>query len=132
MRALLFTLALAAGPVLAQETSVVQFEPGSSGAVINGAVVGNDYVDYLLGAAAGQTMTVDLAVTGTNGNGSAFFNIMPPGAEWEAIYVGSMDDDRSAEVTLPESGDYTIRVYLMGNDADTGKTVGYSIAVEIY
>lgn len=42
-----------------------------------------------------------------------------------------MEPDRSAEVTLPETGDYTIRVYLMGNDSDTGKTVGYSIAVEI-
>jgi hypothetical protein len=32
---------------------------------------------------------------------------------------------------VPHDGDWAIRVYLMGNDRDTGKTVGYSIDVYI-
>jgi uncharacterized protein YraI len=70
-------------------------------------------------------------VTGTDGNGSAFFNILPAGQDYPALYNGSTDDDRRAEVTLPETRDWAIRVYLMGNDRDTGRTVGYSIDVRI-
>ena len=122
---------LQAAPALAQQDVDIRFPAGSSGTVINGTIVGNEYVDYNLRAAAGQQMQVDLAVTGTNGNGSVFFNILPGGADYPALFNGSMDG-QSARVTLPSDGVWTIRTYLMGNDADAGKTVGYSIAVEIY
>ncbi len=115
----------------AQEQVDVRFEPGATSATINGTIVGDEYIDYVLGARAGQTMVVSLGVTATNGNGSAFFNILPAGKDFPALYNGSTDDDGRAEVTLPDSGDWAIRVYLMGNDRDTGKTVGYSIDVYI-
>ncbi len=118
-------------PALAQDTARVQFQPGATGTTINGTIVGDEYRDYVLGAQAGQTMVVSLGVTATNGDGSAFFNIVPAGQDFPALYNGSTDPDRRAEVTLPESGDWAIRVYLMGNDADTGRTVGYSIDVYI-
>ena len=119
------------GSALAQQTVDIKFEPGASSAEINGTIMGNEYIDYVLGARGGQTMVVSLAVTGTNGNGSAFFNILPAGQDYGGPYVGSTDDDNRAEVTLPSDGDWAIRVYLMGNDRDTGKTVGYSINVLI-
>ncbi|HBG99774.1 MAG TPA: hypothetical protein DDY29_14005 [Rhodobacteraceae bacterium] len=123
---------LGAAPALAQDDVEIQFPAGSSGTVINGTIIGQEYIDYNLRASGGQEMSVDLAVTGTNGNGTIYFNILPGGADYPALYVGSQDaDGRSARVTLPEDGVWTIRTYLMGNDADTGKTVGYSIAVEI-
>lgn len=118
------------GPAAAQESVRIEFEPGATSATINGTIVGGEYIDYVLGARAGQTMVVSLAVTGTNGNGSAFFNIVPAGQDFPALFNGS-NEGRRAEVTLPESQDWAIRVYLMGNDADTGKTVGYSIDVLI-
>ena len=129
----LFTTALGFGalPALAQDTARVQFQAGATGATINGTIVGDEYRDYVLGARAGQTMVVSLDVTATNGNGSAFFNILPAGQDFPALYNGSMDDDGRAEVTLPESGDWAIRVYLMGNDRDAGRTVGYSIEVSM-
>jgi uncharacterized protein YgiM (DUF1202 family) len=117
--------------VEAQERVDISFEPGASSTTINGTIVGDEYSDHILGARAGQTIAVSLAVTATNGNGSAFFNILPAGQDYPALYNGSTDDDRRAEVTLPESGDWAIRVYLMGNDRDAGKTVGYSIDVDI-
>lgn len=124
-------LGLWAGSALAQETVDIKFKPGSSSAEINGTIKGDEYIDYVLGARGGQTMVVSLAVTGTNGNGSAFFNILPAGQDYGGPYTGNMDDDNRAEVTVPSDGDWAIRVYLMGNDRDAGKTVGYSINVFI-
>lgn len=135
-RAGLLAAALTAGmiplvPALAQRTSYVQFQPGADGATLNGTVTGQEYFDYVLRARAGQLMSVNLSITGTNGNGSAYFNILPPGSNGEAIFNGSTSPDRYGEVRLPEDGDYTIRVYLLGNDRDTGKTVGYSVFTTI-
>ncbi len=117
-------------PSNAQAVSDVKFEKGNYGATINGTVIGKDYVDYRLGAKAGQKLFVELGVDGTNGDGSANFNILPPGSVDVAIYNSSIDGN-STTVDLPTDGTYTIRVYLMGNDADTGKTVGYHVDVSI-
>jgi hypothetical protein len=130
-------LALAAGltsamtSAFAQETSRVHFAAGNDNAAINGTITGRDYVDYLLGARAGQRMAVALSVTGTNGSGSAYFNILPPGSDGAAIFNSSMSVNNFGEVQLPVTGDYTVRVYLMGNDYDAGKTVGYTLSVTI-
>ncbi len=111
-------------------SAAIKFEPGASSATLNGAITGQEYMDYVLGARGGQTMTVDLAVTDTNGDGTVYFNILPPGSDGEAIYNGSMDGN-AASVALPRDGDYTIRVYLMGNDEDAGKTAGFTVRVGI-
>ena len=108
----------------------VKFAPGTSSITLEGAIRGQEDFDYSLGAREGQTMHVDLRVDGTNGNGTIYFNIMPPGSTWEAIFVGSRDGN-SAKVRLPKTGDYIIRLYLMGNDRDTDKTVGYKLDVSI-
>ncbi len=128
---ILATIPLPTLPTFAQSKVPVQFQRGTDSAKLSGTIVGRSYVDYILRAQAGQTMSVSLKVTGTNGNGSAFFNILPPGSQGEAIFNGSTSPDRSGQVTLLEDGDYTIRVYLMGNDYDTGKTVGYTVLVTI-
>ncbi|MEW9807793.1 hypothetical protein [Mesorhizobium marinum] len=119
------------GQVSAQESVRIRFEPGSTSSEINGTIKGHEFIDYVLGARGGQTMVVSLAVTGTNGHGSAYFNILPAGQDYGGPYVGSTDDDSRAEITVPSDGDWAIRVYLMGNDRDAGKTVGYSINVLI-
>lgn len=121
---------MAAAPALAQSDVDIRFDSGASSTTINGTIEGHQYIDYNLRASGGQVMTVHLNVDGTNGNGTIYFNILPGGADYPALFNGSMDGN-SARVTLPEDGVWTIRVYLMGNDADTGKTVGYSIDVGI-
>lgn len=122
---------LIAGIANAQDRVDINFEAGATGTTINGTIVGDEYIDYVLNVGSGQTMYATLSVTGTNGNGSVFFNVVPAGQDFPALYNGSSDVDRSAEVTFPESGDWAIRVYLMGNDRDAGKTVGYSIDLNI-
>lgn len=125
--------AAAGAPIqtMAQARSEVHFTPGSDTATVQGRITGQEYVDYLLGARAGQTMAVSLEVTGTDGDGTAYFNILPPGSVDVAIFNGSMSADGTGEVRLPEDGDYTIRVYLMGNDEDAGRTVSYAIKASI-
>ena len=122
---------LAAGPTLAQMVADVKFQPGNYGTMVSGTITGDEYFDYRLGAKAGQEMFVELKVAGTNGNGSAFFNILPPGSDNVAIFNGSTSPDGTARIELPENGTYTIRVYLMGNDKDAGKTVGYNVDISI-
>ncbi|MFC3613324.1 hypothetical protein ACFORG_06085 [Lutimaribacter marinistellae] len=122
---------LLATPLVAQDSVPIHFESGTSGATINGTIIGEEYIDYVLGARGGQTMTVSLKVTGTNGNGIANFNVLPAGEDFPALYNSSMTGEMDGKVVLPEDGDWAIRVYLMGNDRDTGKTVGYSINVSI-
>ena len=119
-----------AEPAAAQQQSRVAFEPGASSATISGTITGQEVIDYALGASAGQTLEASIAVDGTNGDGTIYFNIMPSGATYEAIFLGQREG-RKASVVLPESGDYTLRVYLMGNDRDAGKTVGFLLPVAI-
>lgn len=133
MKQILVLIALCislAAPVAAQRAAEVTFAPGNYGTMVSGTVTGDEYFDYTLGAQAGQEMFAELQVSDTNGNGVIYFNILPPGSDGEAIYIGSINGN-TARVDLPEDGDYTIRVYLMGNDRDTGKTVGYNLDLSI-
>ncbi|MES0825808.1 hypothetical protein [Ruegeria sp. SCP11] len=123
-------LATLAGAAWAQRAAEVKFEPGNFGTMVNGTITGDEYFDYTLGAQAGQEMFAELQVSDTNGNGVIYFNILPPGSDGVAIYNGSINGN-TARIDLPEDGDYTIRVYLMGNDRDTGKTVGYNLDLSI-
>lgn len=116
--------------VTAQTSIPVKFSPGTSGATLSATITGDAYVDYVLGANTGQTMTVKLSVDGTNSNGIVYFNILPPGSDGVAIYNSSINGNDTS-VALPESGDYTIRVYQMGNDRDAGKTSGFLVDVSI-
>lgn len=125
---LLAALALAAAPSFAQPDIVkrpVQFAKGKSGATIKGTITGDQTLDYTLRAAAGQTMTVKIS-----GSPSVNFNVLPPGSAGEALFVGSRDGNR-ATTTLPASGEYTIRVYQMGNASSSGKRSNFTLDVAI-
>jgi uncharacterized protein YraI len=126
-----FALTGISSPAFAQQRIDIRFNPGATSTTVNGTIRGREYVDYVLNARGGQTMNVSLRVTGTNGNGNAYFNILPAGQDFGGLYTGSMDNDNRAEVRVPYTGNWAIRVYLMGNDRDTGKTVGYSIDVSV-
>lgn len=103
----------------------VQFAPGTSGATITDSIRGYEIVDYLLRAEVGQQMSVDLQIS----NSSGYFNVMI-GDNPEAIHIGSINGN-SWTGTLPETGDYRIRVYLMRNAARRDEVADYSLSVEI-
>lgn len=127
--ATLAALALGSGAT-AQTASPVTFAPGNFGTMVSGSITGQEYTDYLLGANAGQEMFVELTVTESTGNGTVYFNILPPDSDGGALYVGSMDGNTTT-IDLPETGTYAIRVYHMGNDEDTGKTSNFNIDLSI-
>jgi hypothetical protein len=116
-------------PLLAQESVRIAFERGNDTGAASGVITGSEYRDYLLRAKADQRMSVALSVESSDGNGSAYFNILPPGSDNVAIFNSASSANNYGEVRLPQTGDYRIRVYLMGNDADTGKSVGYTLSV---
>jgi hypothetical protein len=62
----------------AQRSSQVQFKPGNFGTMVSGTITGREYIDYKLSARKGQKMSAELAVSSTNGNGTVYFNILPP------------------------------------------------------
>lgn len=117
-------------PVLAQATSNVTFEPGNYGTMVSGSVTGHDYIDYKLAANSGQKMFAELTVSGGNGSGTVYFNILPPGSDDVAIY-NSSNDGNSTTISLPDSGTYTIRIYQMGDDEDSGKANDYNLDLSI-
>jgi hypothetical protein len=122
------TLALSAGTAAESEirSERVQFPAGASGTAIEDSVTGYEIVDYVLGAAEGQSMTLELETD----NLSSYFNVLPPGEDAVAIYIGSVEGNRYQGV-LPASGDYRVRVYLMRNAARRNETANYAIAVAI-
>lgn len=103
----------------------VHFKAGASSATITGAIKGNQTIDYVLGAKAGQTMSVSLK---TN-NGANSFNVLPPGSE-AAIAIGA-NLDNAWSGSLPVDGDYTVRVFLMRSAARRNETAQYTLDVGI-
>lgn len=104
----------------------VQFDPGKSGTVIEDQITGYAFVDYLLGARAGQRMTVSMSTD----NLSNYFNLIAPGESDAAFHIGSVTGNEYAG-TLPEDGDYRIRVYLMRNAARREETATFRLSVQI-
>ncbi len=124
-------LTLFALPAAAQMSQPLTFAAGEHVTIAEATITGHEYFDHMITGKAGQTLNVTLEPGETNGHGSAFFNILPPGSDGYAIYIGSMNGNE-AQITLPEDGTYAIRVYLMGNDKDAGKSVAYSIQVSLF
>ena len=134
MTKLLTTLLLAGGIVTAAATvqagdiraERVHFPKGEIGTSIRDTIKGRETVDYKLRAHTGQGMIVSLE-TDHSGN---YFNVLKPGKSNVAFFIGS-DEGNRFEGDLPESGDYTIRVYLYGNAARRGETATYKLEVTI-
>ncbi len=125
---LLSMLALASPPLSAQTGITqhqVQFAKGKSGTTIRGGLKGGEIVDYRLRAAANQTMKVRKV----SGDAPVFFNVLAPGSQ-EALFVGSRDGDAFGG-TLSVGGEYTIRVYQMGNAKSSGQQSSFAIEVAI-
>ena len=103
----------------------VHFKKGASQATIQGHIKGRETIDYVLRARAGQTMTVNLK---TN-NPSAYFNVLPPASE-EAIFTGQVAGEHF-QGTLPQDGDYRVRVYLVRAAGRRHESAKYTLTVKV-
>ncbi len=86
-------------------TRRVRFARGRTTAVLKNSVVRGDVDRYIIGARAGQTITVHI----TSRENNAVFNLQTPsGKSLEG--AGEVDDATDWSGELPESGDYIIEV----------------------
>lgn len=109
----------------AEKTEVVKFRPGATSTTISGSVKGYDMRTYVLGAGAGQT----LSITFKPSNTSCYYNVDAPAGD-EALFNGSMNSDDFSGV-LPADGEYRIKTYLMRNAARRNETCRFVITFEI-
>ena len=125
-------LALAVAPVLlwaadAERTvKPVQFAKGSSTASLKGRITGYNYVDYQLRAGAGQKIQAGMQAS----NRAGYFNLLPPGSNDVAMYIGQLGDNRF-EGLLPDDGVYTLRVYLIRAAARRKESSDYTLTVSV-
>lgn len=104
----------------------VHFPHGASSTTLAGTLKGREIIDYKLGAAAGQRMTVTL----TTDNAGNYFNLLAPGETEVAFFIGSTEGNRF-DSNLAKGGDQTIRVYLVRSAARRNETAHYQLKVAI-
>ena len=104
----------------------VRFNSGESSTTIADTIKGYQSVDYRLQAKAGQT----LAVSFKPGNLAAYFNLLPPGSNDVAMFVGSTSGNH-VERVLPADGVYLVRVYLMRSAARRNETSNYTLTLSV-
>lgn len=122
-------LVFSAAPANAESetrTEQVHFKRGANSATLEGKIRGYESVDYVLEASKGQHMNVSMA---TN-NGANYFNILAPGENEVAMFIGSTRGNRF-EGVLPKDGDYKIRVYMMRSAARRNETAKYRLEMII-
>ncbi len=107
-------------------TERVQFNPGATSAVVEGSIKGYAVVDYVVNAREGQQMNASLATK----HGATYFNILAPGENEVAMFNGSTSENQY-EGTLPKSGDYKLRVYMMRSAARRDETANYRLEIII-
>jgi len=122
----LFVTSLWALPANASESRPIHFTKGASSATLKGSLKGDQFIDYMLRAKAGQTMNVMLKTS----NPSSYFNVLPPNSKGVAIFVGSINGNEWTG-TLVTDGNYTVRVYLMRNAARRNEIANYTLTVGI-
>ena len=106
-----FALLLCAASLFAQEdqTETLKFAKGSSSTTVSGAVIHGTRNNYLVGAKAGQTMTV--VIHSKQKEGDATFTIYLPGSTTATLPgAGESDEGKRWEGKLPATGTYTISV----------------------
>jgi hypothetical protein len=109
----------------ASKTERVRFKSGASSATINGAIKGYDTASFILGAKAGQVMSVLFS----GSLNACYFNLIEPGAD-SAVHMGEIaGNEYSANLTA--TGDYRAEVYMMRSEARRGKTCKFQITFEI-
>jgi hypothetical protein len=117
----------AAGASAAQDipSRPLVFEGAGSVALAEGRLVGDDTIDYVLGARGGERVTAVLE-SGSIG----YFNVLPPGSSGEAIFIGSSAGNRFSG-TLEAPGEYRFRIYQMRASARRGEATNYTLRVEV-
>jgi hypothetical protein len=109
--------------IFAQGTERVRFQSGHSSATLKGRIVGFNTKDYVVGAQAGQAMSLRLSSSNT----STYFVIYSINGR-----ATDMNETREWSEDLSESGDYLIRVFMMRSAARLkGAAANFTLSISI-
>ena len=120
---ILMLLFLFSGSVLAQTKVRVKFAKGVSSANLKGIVTGYKYIDYIVKAISGQTMSVNL----TSVNESCSFVIFYS----DKKNVEDATDVREFTRNVDVDDDYIVRVLLPRSAARRKESASFSLKVTI-
>lgn len=116
-------------PIAAQPPAVpseeLRFAPGTESVTIRGRIRGYDAKDYSIRARAGQMMQIVFR----SAQPSAYFNLIGPGAD-AAMFMGEVKGNRF-EGTVPATGSYRVRVFLVRAAARRGAVADFALTVGI-
>ncbi len=107
----------------------IVFKKGRYGTNLKGTFKGDDEARYTLHAKAGQQLKFKIKST----KNLAYLNIYAPEdkpGSAEAILKGAIVGS-TGEITLPETGQYTLQLYQMRNTARRGEIVNFDIELKI-
>ncbi len=107
--------------------SRVSFAKGASSATIKGTLKGDATIDYLVNAAAGQTIEVKLEPGNTKGD----FIVIPAGSPVGSMFSSFDTGERRYSGVLPSDGDYSIRVFLNRAAARRNEVAKYVLTVAV-
>jgi hypothetical protein len=112
----------------------VHFPAGATGTTIKDQIVGRQSISFVVGAEAGQVMTIRLA----SDNDATYFNVYVPGRGPgdEALANSSLTgptvpDLNHFKATLPTSGQYIVSVYLYRAAARRNETSRFTLDIAI-
>ena len=121
---LLSTLFLTASLSVSAQTKVrVKFARGASSIALKGKVTGYKYIDYLVRAGSGQTMSVSLDSTNSGCSFVIFYSDM--------TNVEGATDVRTSVRNVDVDDDYIVRVLLPRSAARRKETAAYRLNIEI-
>ena len=112
----------ASGGARVEPVDVVE---GGGPKLIRAQIRGREYVDFLVNAGAGQTLSVTMKAS----NRQNYFNVLPPRSQ-AAMFIGSTSGTEFSGL-LPVEGDYVVRVYLMRAAARRNESSRYSLSVAL-
>jgi hypothetical protein len=124
----LLTTGLHARAGMAQTTierQRIEFRAVTDSSLVKGQLKGDQTIDYILRAGAGQTLTVELK----GSNLQNYFNVLAAGTD-TALFIGSSAGN-SFRGLLPSDGDVRVRVYLMRPAARRLESSSYSLRMGI-
>lgn len=103
----------------------LSFRPGTVSTAVTDSIRGYEVHDYVIGARAGQMMTVSF----DSANEAASFNVTADGSD-SAIFIGEIGGTEFSEV-LPSGGDWVVRVGMMRAAARRGEVADYRLRVTV-
>lgn len=91
--------------------------------ILEASLAGEQLIEYVVTGRRRQILSVDIQPT----IGTAYFNVLPEQSE-QALFTGATDGN-VADVRLPETGNYRVRVYQVRAAARRGATATFTLGV---